>query len=149
MAGVIGHVLDAVVCVADQDDVFASVSPSIAPVSLVWTYADAGAVTTQAREVEVDRAVARLQVGHVREQAIEYNRAGQYELARAAVHAVQADVADFAGSDTQLRAMVDELSMEAAALAAPMPELERKQRHFTSSSAMRSRTPDGKVLKRD
>jgi Ca-activated chloride channel family protein len=147
--GIIGRILDAEVRVADQGGVFAAASPSVAPVGLTWTYADAGAVTTQTREVEVDRAVASLQVGHVRQQAIEYNRAGQYGLAREAVYAVQAQVADFAGSDTVLRQVVDDLSMEAAEMAAPMPELDRKARHFASSSAMRSRTADGKAITRD
>jgi len=148
-AGQIGHVLDAEVRLADQDGVFAAASPSITPATLTWTYADAGAVTVQPREIEVDRAVARVQVGQVREHAIELNRAARYEQAREAVYAVRAEVADFAGSDLELREMVTALAMEASEMAAPMPEMERKARHFASSSAMRSRTADGKAVTRD
>ena len=117
------------------------------PIKLGWAYADNRTNDLQARDREVDRAVARIFAARARQEAIGRNRAGDYEGAREALSGVAHRIRDYAGKDTELRAIVAELERETDLMAAPMPELSRKQRYFASSTMARMRTPDGLAMR--
>ena len=92
----------------------------------------------------MDRVVARLFAERAKQEAVRLNRAGQFAEAAKKLDGVRKRVAAYAGSDAELRAIGDELRLEAPAYAAAMPEMQRKQNYYASSAALRMRTPDGK-----
>ena len=49
---------------------------------MTWSYADDRANDDQPRDAEVDRAVGRLFAARARQEAVQRNRAGDYEGAR-------------------------------------------------------------------
>jgi len=83
-----------------------------------------------------------------RQEALFRNRAGDYIHARWALDATARRIRGYAGRDPELRAMVSELEAESFIYAAPMPEQDRKQRHFASSNQARTRTAMGAAVKR-
>jgi Ca-activated chloride channel family protein len=103
----------------------------------------------QARDVVVDRAVAALFAARARQQAVQLNRLGDWEGARHALMSVANRIARYAGADPEMRALVAELrEKEAPLMAAPMPEMTRKQAHFAASAMSRGRDESGKSKKR-
>lgn len=142
--GSVGREVGIVLRVADRDRAFEAATPSISSVSLTWTYADTNANDVQPRDVEVDRVVARLFAERAKQEAVRLNREGRYDEARHALDGVRRRVHEYAGSDTVLRGLVDELSEEQVQFAAPMPEMARKAAYFASSNLSRMRTAEGK-----
>jgi len=130
--------------VTDRDRAFEGASPALAPVSLAWTYADHAANDTQARDLAVDRVVARLFAERARQEAVRLNREGRFDDARHAIDGVRKRVAAYASQDPELNGIVAALHDEEGVYAAPMPEMARKSRHYAASLACRMRTPDGK-----
>jgi Ca-activated chloride channel homolog len=145
--GTVGREVGCVVRIVDRAGAFEVATPPLAPVSLAWEYADHPANDAQPRDVDVDRVVARLFAERAKQEAVRLNREGRYDQARHALAAVQARVGDYAGSDTELNALVGELSEEQVHYAAPMPEAARKAAYFQSSTRSRMRTMDGKSQK--
>jgi hypothetical protein len=145
--GTVGREVGCVVRIVDRAGAFEVATPPLAPVSLAWEYADHPANDAQPRDVDVDRVVARLFAERAKQEAVRLNREGRYDQARHALAAVQARVGDYAGSDTELNALVGELSEEQVHYAAPMPEAARKAAYFQSSTRSRMRTMDGKSKK--
>jgi Ca-activated chloride channel family protein len=146
--GEIGREAGVVVRVTDRDDAFEAAQPAAAPVTLAWTYADHAANDVQPRDREVDRVVARRFAERARQEAVMLNRQGRYQESADRLASVRRRVEAYAGSDPELREIVQSLAAEAPAYSAAMPEMDRKMRHFAASNASRMRTEDGKSMRR-
>jgi hypothetical protein len=118
------------------------------PVRLTWTYGDDRANDAQPRDHDVDRAVARLFAARARQEAIRRNRAGEFQEAGHILRATAARIADYAGSDPEIRAVLAMLTEEQVVYAAPMAEPNRKRAHFASANMLRSRDTSGRSVKR-
>jgi Ca-activated chloride channel family protein len=147
--GEVGREVGVAVRVLDRDGAFERARPAVEPVTIAWTYADHPANDAQPRDRDVDRVVARLFAERAKQVALRFNREGRYDEARGVIEGVRRRIASYAGSDTELRAIAQELHDEVPAYAAPMPELARKQRFYAASSVARMRTVEGKSVRRD
>jgi hypothetical protein len=147
--GDVGREVGVSVRVADRDGAFAAAQPALEPVTVTWQYGDTADNDTQPRDRSVDRVVARLFAERAKQEAVRLNREGRYEDAGLALDGVRKRVAAYAGSDPELRAIVDELHQERPRFAAyAMPEMMRKEVHFRSSTMLRSRSPEGQSNRR-
>jgi len=138
-----GHAGDTVAVqfgLSDRDG--ALVAP---PQALGWSYATDRAQQGQAREVIVDRAVARLDAARARAEALELNRAGKFAEARSALGKTARRILDCAGDDDEMKAMAEELRVEGNEFAEMMDARSMKQRYFESYSISKDRAPDGKA----
>ncbi|HEY4190066.1 MAG TPA: VWA domain-containing protein [Candidatus Limnocylindrales bacterium] len=142
--GEIGREVGIGVRIVDRDGAFERARPALDPVTLAWTYADNPANDAQPRDRDVDRVVARLFAERAKQEAVRLNRQGQFEDAGRALDGVRRRVAAYAGSDTALRQIVEELRVEAPVFAAAMPEMARKQQFYQASLRSRDRMPDGR-----
>jgi len=113
--------------------------------TLTWTHASHAANDAQPRDRDVDRAVAQVHAARARLEAVRLNRAGDYVQARRALRGVAQRIDDYAGDDAALREVSAALIAEESAFAAPMPEYDRKRRHFASANVQRSRSVDGRA----
>jgi Ca-activated chloride channel family protein len=141
--GEIGRQIGALLGVTDVDGVLA-----VAPVALSWTYADNPANDAQRRDRIVDRAVAELLAARARQEAVSYNRAGRYDAARAALHAVAQQIGGHAGDDPELTGLLAQLVQDEDQWAAPAPEMTRKAAFAASSYVARGRSPGGQATRR-
>ncbi len=147
--GDVGRDTGAIVALTDRDGVFAArLAGGHDPVRLTWTYADDVANDAQTRDRDVDRVVARLFAARARQEAIGRNRDGDYAGARRILDATRARILGYAGDDREIRSVVDTLAEEEVVYAAPMAEPLRKQAHFASANALRSRDVMGRSVKR-
>jgi len=73
---------------------------------------------------------------------------GRFAEARDAIDGVRRRIADYAGTDPELRGIVAELREEAPVFAAAMPEMARKERHFASYNVQSSRDVQGRSIRR-
>jgi len=113
--------------------------------ALGWSYATGRAQQGQAREVIVDRAVARLYAARARAEALELNRAGKYKEARAVLEKTALRIESYAGDDAELKANAAELRAAVDEFAEVMDARRRKQHYFASYSLSKDRMPDGKA----
>ena len=146
--GEVGREVGVIVRVGDRDRAFEMAVPTPEPVTLAWQYADHAANDAQPRDRGVDRAVARLFAERARQEAVNLNREGRYHEAADRLARVRTRIEEYAGEDIELREVAQDLHAEAPAYAAPMPEMDRKQRHFQASVLSRARTVDGKSIRR-
>jgi Ca-activated chloride channel family protein len=146
--GEIGREVGVQVRVTDRDGVFDAARPAADSVTIAWRYADTPGNDTQPRDRDVDRVVARLFAERAKQEAVRLNREGRYDEAERAIDGVRKRVAAYAGSDQQLREIVDELRNERPRYAAAMPEMLRKEVHYASSLSLRSRAVDGRSQRR-
>lgn len=128
---------------AAKDDALGTVSQG-----LQWAFADHARNDRQPRDRVVDRAAARVYAALARQQALALNREGRYDDARRALERVAMKIADYAGTDAELREIVRSLREDLEAFAARMDPVLAKQRHFASYAAQHSRMADGKSRKR-
>jgi hypothetical protein len=137
------------VAVADRDGVFAAAgtTPTDA-VRLTWEYADDRLNDAQARDHDVDRAVAATFAARVRQEAVARNRANEFDRARRAMTGVAERIRSYAGNDPFLTDLAERLEADSRTFQAPMAENLRKQAHFASSNALRSRDASGRAVKR-
>ncbi|MGH2408201.1 MAG: vWA domain-containing protein [Candidatus Limnocylindrales bacterium] len=112
-----------------------------------WDYADDAGNDNQDRNREVDRAVAQIFAARARQQAVQLNRAGDYEGARLAMAATAKRIKGYAGNDVELKKFALDLSTEGQEMAAPMPEPSRKVMFASSSYVLRSRSLSGEAVK--
>jgi Ca-activated chloride channel family protein len=131
--GEVGRETGAVVSVGDES------------VPLTWEYAGSATNDGQLRDVEVDRAVARVFAARARREASKLNRRGDFAAAQARLNGVAERIRSYAGRDQEMRATIDELERRVAEVSAPMPEQARKQMFFASVNAARSRDAAGKA----
>jgi hypothetical protein len=140
--GEIGRETGAVTGLADRDGTLAAES-----VKLGWEYADGRTNDLQERDLEVDRAVARIFAARARQEALGLNRVGDYKGARDALCGVARRIRDYAGRDTELREIVAGLERETELMAAPMAELTRKQMYAESAYVAKMRMADGSAMR--
>ncbi len=147
--GDVGRETGAIVSLVDRDGTFAQGGAGEAePVRLTWSYADDHANDRQARDRDVDRAVARLFAARARQEAVRRNRAGEYTDARGIIDATTRRIRTYAGDDAELQALVHSLAGESTTFSAPMAEPTLKQAHYASANLLRSRDGQGRSLKR-
>ena len=118
-----------------------------ASTSLTWEYADGKMNDLQPRDVDVDRAVARVFASRARQEATGLNRVGQFPAARAALLAVAKRIRAYAGADAEMRTVVAELERDATEVAAPMPAASIKDMHFRAYASAKMRTVDGRAMR--
>jgi Ca-activated chloride channel homolog len=147
--GEVGREVGVGVRVLDRDGAFERARPGIDPVTVSWTYADHPANDAQPRDRDVDRVVAKLFAERAKQEAVRLNRAGRFDEAGSLLEGVRRRINGYAGSDPELRRIAQALHEDAPAYAAPMPEMDRKQRHYASSLLARMRTPEGTSVRRD
>jgi len=141
--GEIGHETEVRIGLSDRDGVLAGVDQR-----LTWEYADSRTNDLQPRDRDVDRAVARIFAARARQEATGLNRRGDYDGARAALAAVATRVRGYAGSDTELDAIIAQLEHDSATMAAPMMEVQRKQVYAASYNMARMRTDTGQATRK-
>jgi Ca-activated chloride channel family protein len=115
------------------------------PQALGWSYAADRAQQGQPRDVVVDRAVARLYAARARAEALELNREGKFQAAKAALEKTVRRILEYAGEDAELKAIAEGLRSEAADFGHMMDAKSMKQRYFASYSLSKDRMPDGKA----
>ena len=115
---------------------------------LTWTYADDATNDAQLRDRDVDRAVARQFASRARQEAVQFNRKGDFNGARHILEGTARRIRKYAVGDPLLRGLVKELEGEKTAFAAPMAEMRLKQVHFMSANVARSRDTMGRSMKR-
>ena len=144
-----GRTVGAAIRLVDRDGAFDAASAGPLPdARITWTWADHAANDTQARDVEVDRAVAIQFAARARQEAVRLNRQGEFAAARHVVSATAKRIREYAARDTRMRDLVAELSAEAGTFAAPMNAMRLKEAHFASSTMSRMRSVSGVALKR-
>ncbi|MBA2563834.1 MAG: VWA domain-containing protein [Gemmatimonadetes bacterium] len=116
--------------------------------SVTWEYADHALNDAQPRDRAIDRQVARLYAGRARQEAMLRNGKGDFEGARSLVSGVMDRIADYAGDDPELHALLHELKEETVEVATIMEPMLRKQRFFSEYVVSSARTPEGKVRRR-
>ena len=116
-----------------------------ADTDVIWTYAGHDANDTQPRNVVVDRAVAKLYAANTSAEALALNRAGQLERAADRLKATARRIAQYAGNDAELKAIVESLRQRDELYAAPMTAAAAKHEHFAYISTARMRAADGKA----
>jgi Ca-activated chloride channel family protein len=147
--GEVGRETGAIVSLNDRDGVFGPGGLGEAePVRLTWTYADDRANDSQPRDAEVDRAVAQRFAARARQEAVERNRAGDYDGARRVLDATARRIGAYAGADRVLRGVIEDLATERVVFAAAMAEPRLKEAHFASANMLRSRDATGRAVKR-
>jgi Ca-activated chloride channel homolog len=138
--GRLGDALPAVTSLVDRDDVLADATGRLS-----WEYADDGANDTQPRDRDVDRVIARVFVARARREAVRLNRQGDYDAARKVLEATARRIKSYAGHDTELRSIVDDLMREVETFRHAMPERSLKEAYASSAYVMQSRGGDGKA----
>jgi Ca-activated chloride channel family protein len=147
--GLLGRETGAIVALTDRDGTFGPGGPGESdPVRLTWTYADDLANDTQPRDADVDRAVARLFAARARQEAVQLNRAGDYERARRTLDATARRIRQYAGRDPVMRDLIDQLGREKVTFAARMSEPHLKEAHVASYNQLLSRDDMGRSVKR-
>jgi Ca-activated chloride channel family protein len=117
------------------------------PASTVeFTYAGHLENDEQARDMEVDREVARVFAGRARAEATEANRHGDFDRARRVLVDTSRHIDVYAGSDAELCALANMLRGEVPQYAeATMAPMAMKNAFFVAESAVKGRTIDGKA----
>jgi hypothetical protein len=121
--------------------------PSTPAAPLRFAYATHAENDRQPRDRAVDRRVATLYAERARAEAVEYNRAGQYERARHVLTATARRIREYAGGDAELTGLADALlrEVEDHVAHAPMPAMEMKHRLYRAHSVQASRAPSGQA----
>lgn len=133
-----GRAVRAVFAASDRDGVLAG-----GTLGVTWEHADDPTNDRQARDVEVDRAVARVFAARAVREAATFNRRGDYEGARNVIARTARRIRAYAGVDAEMAETLVALEARAPALGGPMPELARKAMYSTASYAEHSRMPTG------
>jgi Ca-activated chloride channel family protein len=144
--GDLGRETGLIVNLTDRDDVFAAAG--VGDARLTWTYADHAANDAQARDHEVDRAVARQFAARARQHAVKANRQRDFGEAEWWLTATAKRIRQYAGRDAELRDLVAQLEAEAQHFNAPMAAYSLKEAHFNASTMARSRTVTGRAMRR-
>ena len=118
------------------------------PADIVWTFAGEAENDAQPRNRAVDRAVAQLYAAAAQAEALELNRAGRYEEARAGLVGAALRIERDAGSDPELRVMIEQMREREATYVQPMSSLHRKREYASSYNVSRMRDPEGKARRR-
>lgn len=117
------------------------------PVEISWEYADHHRNDAQARDREVDRAVALQFTARARQDAVALNKAGRYGAAAERLASVGRRIRGYAGSDPELNRLAEELDQQQVAYATPVAPAMLKELHFASVNLSRSRNARGGARK--
>jgi Ca-activated chloride channel family protein len=112
-----------------------------------WTFADHAANDAQPRDRRVDRLVAELYAARARRDAVEHNRAGDFDGAVRVLAATQQRILSYAGRDTELNRIAATLESAQNAFTSPMDPSAAKQWHGHSVWALQMRGPEGKAVR--
>jgi Ca-activated chloride channel family protein len=137
--GNIGDTLSTSICLTDRDGVF-----DAAPAALNWTFADHAANDAQQRDRAVDAAVAELYAAKARDEALEYNRKGDFGSARAVMSKTAGRIHEYAGDHQSLHQLADALLLEAEEYREQMSASDMKARYYAAQHTMRNRDAMGK-----
>jgi hypothetical protein len=118
------------------------------PADIVWILGGDAENETQPRNRAVDRAVAQLYAAAAQAEALELNRAGRYEEARAGLVGAALRIERDAGSDPELRVLIEQMREREATYVQPMSALHRKREYASSYNVSRMRDPEGKARRR-
>lgn len=136
-SGLHGQEAKAAVRVADND------GERSREIGLTWEYAGGTANDAQARVIEADRLIAIRHADRARAAALQLNRKNRFEDAARAITAVMRHLKHYAGGDTELCALLDELERDARRFAMGMSEVDHKRTMMTTSSRLRSKDTSG------
>ncbi len=116
--------------------------------ALTWTYADNATNDRQPRDRDVDRAVARQFAARARQEAVFFNRGGDFIKARWALESTAGRIRDYADGDPELRSLVADLERDAQEFSVRVAEPMLKRAHFASANMARSRDAMGRSMRR-
>lgn len=137
--GNIGDTLSAGVCMTDREGIL-----DAAPAALNWTFADHAANDGQPRDRAVDAAVAELYAAKARDEALEYNRKGNFDAARAVMRKTASRIREYAGDSKILRQLADTLEQEVKEYQEQMTASDMKARYYQAQHSMHNRDAMGK-----
>jgi Ca-activated chloride channel family protein len=115
---------------------------------LAWTRASHEANESQARDREVARAVAEVEAARGRREALEANRAGDFQKARLILHKLAKRLRGEGGDDEKVRLLADELEGQEEDFADLMSAVEMKSVHFGTYARLSSRSAKGASRRR-
>ncbi|HXG71605.1 MAG TPA: VWA domain-containing protein [Gemmatimonadaceae bacterium] len=113
-----------------------------------WRYADHLANDRQERDRIVDREVARIYASMARNEATEFNRAGDYDQAQRAIERTIDRIRQYAGDDAEIGATWAELQDEMPRWVRQMGAHDMKVAYCVAESVLFDRAVDGKARKR-
>jgi Ca-activated chloride channel family protein len=111
----------------------------------LWTYAYDAENDAQPRNVEVDRAVAKIYVARARAEATEANREGQYDRARGVVEETARRIRNYAGNDAELQQLARALHETVREYEAPMSVMEMKRSYYVAAAPLKGRDSSGRA----
>jgi hypothetical protein len=114
----------------------------------LWTYASVAENDVQPRNVEVDRAVARIYMARARAEATEANRDGRYDHARAVVEETARRIRNYAGSDAELQQLAQVVAESAQEYAELMSPKAIKASFYAASAPLKGRDSSGRARKK-
>jgi len=114
----------------------------------LWTYAYDAENDVQPRNVEVDRAVAKIYMARARAEATEANRDGRYAHARAVVEETARRIRNYAGSDAELQQLAQTVAESVTEYESPMSPLAMKLSYYEAESPLMGRDSSGRARKR-
>ena len=112
-----------------------------------WTFADHAANDVQPRDRRVDRLVAALYAVRARRDAVEHNRAGDFDGAVRMLGATQQRISSYAGTDAELNRIAATLESAWDEFNSAMDPSALKKAHWANISALRMKDPDGKAVR--
>lgn len=115
---------------------------------IVWTFGEHAANDAQPRNVVVDRAVARLYAAQAEAEALELNRIGRYDEARARLDATARRIREYAGKDPELLEIIEGLTERQVVYQHVMSPMARKAEYYRSYQIASMRTADGRAHRR-
>ena len=113
-----------------------------------FTHARGADVDAQPRRREVDRAVASVHAARARREALAMNRDGAYEDAGRLLARCRDRIATYAGEDTELRRLMEELDRRRDELSRPTESMYRKGQFTSSMNSMKSRSSNSASMRR-
>ncbi len=113
----------------------------------VWTYGYDAENNGQPRNLDVDRAVAKIYMARARAEATEANRDGRYDHARLVVEETARRIRNYAGSDAELQELAHTVSESAHEYAAPMSVMAMKASYYAAAAPLKGRDEFGRARK--
>ena len=110
-----------------------------------WTYATHEQNDLQPRNTDVDRAVARLYAARARTEAVEANRAGDFDRSRAILRGVAARILTYGSNDPEMRDVAHALTSEERVYGNPMDAMSLKSAYYGAAMVARARDDVGKA----
>jgi hypothetical protein len=110
-----------------------------------WTFASDAADQAQERDVDVDRAVAKIYAARARRNAVELNRRRDYEGAANVLRETARRVRSYAAGDAVLLRIAKSLERDADRYTKPLDSMQLKRGQFDAKNVLGDRDPLGKA----